>query len=60
VARVPELWAELLELVAPAAGALGTLALLEAVDATACEADLQLADDDPHAAAAGLVARTLV
>jgi carboxylate-amine ligase len=60
VARVPELWAELLELVAPAAGALGTLALLEAVDATACEADLQLADGDPHAAAAGLVARTLV
>jgi carboxylate-amine ligase len=57
--RVPELWAELLELVAPAADALGTLDLLAALDPTACEADLQLAAGDPRAAAADLVERTL-
>jgi carboxylate-amine ligase len=57
--RVPELWAELLELVGPAAQRLGTLALLETLDPTACEGDVQLAAADPRAAAAGLVARSL-
>ncbi len=59
VAGVPELWAELLELVGPAAQELGTLALLESVDPTTCEAELQLAQADPYAAAADLVARSL-
>jgi carboxylate-amine ligase len=57
--RVPELWSELLELLRPFARGLGTLELLESVDPTRCEADLQLAAGDPRAAAAGLVARTL-
>jgi hypothetical protein len=56
---VPELWAELLERVGPAADRLGTLALLESLDPTCCEADLQLAAGDPHAAAADLVRRSL-
>jgi glutamate---cysteine ligase / carboxylate-amine ligase len=58
-ARVPVLWAELLELLRPVARRLGTLELLEAVDPTRCEADLQLAAGDPQSAAAQLVARTL-
>jgi carboxylate-amine ligase len=59
VLRVPELWAELLERVGPAAGELGTLRLLEAVDPATCEADLQLAAGNPRAAAADLVVRTV-
>jgi carboxylate-amine ligase len=59
VLRVPDLWEELLELVAPAADALGTLDLLAAVDPNRCEGDLQLAAGDPRAAAADLVERTL-
>jgi carboxylate-amine ligase len=59
VARVPELWRELLDLVGPAAQQLGTLALLESLDPTACEADLQIAAAEPGAAAADLVARSL-
>jgi carboxylate-amine ligase len=58
-ARVPELWAELLALVEPAAVELGTLPLLEDLDAGTCEAELQLEAGDPHAAAAALVERTL-
>jgi carboxylate-amine ligase len=57
--RVPELWRELLSLLAPAARSLGTLELLEAIDATTCEAAVQLAGGDPHEVAAGLVERTL-
>jgi carboxylate-amine ligase len=59
VATVPELWRELLELVGPAAQQLGTLALLETLDPSACEADLQIAAADPRAAAADLVTRSL-
>jgi carboxylate-amine ligase len=58
VAPVAELWAELRGLLRPAAERLGTAALLDEIDATTCEGALQL-EDDPHAAAAGLVARTL-
>ena len=57
--QAPELWDDLLALTAPAAAALGTLALLEELDPTRCEADLQLAEADTRAVAAGLVARTL-
>jgi carboxylate-amine ligase len=56
---VPALWDELLELLRPAAEELGTLALLEAIDPRGCEADVQLAAGDPHAAAASIVERTL-
>jgi carboxylate-amine ligase len=59
VVPVPELWAELLELLRPAAERLGTAALLEQVDATTCEGALQLAASDARAATADLVARTL-
>jgi carboxylate-amine ligase len=38
----PELWRELVELVAAAAGSLGTLRRLERIDAAACEGDRQL------------------
>ncbi len=55
-ARVPELHADLLELVRPAADRLGTLALLEEIDPSSCEADAQLAAGDARAAAARLVA----
>jgi hypothetical protein len=48
-----------LEELRPAADRLGTTALLEQLDPTTCEGAAQLAGDDPHAAAAGLVARTL-
>jgi carboxylate-amine ligase len=58
-ARVPALWVELLELLRPVARRLGTLDLLESVDPTRCEGDLQLAAGSPEAAAAQLVARTL-
>jgi hypothetical protein len=56
---VPELWAELLELLRPAADRLGTTALLEELDPTTCEGAAQLAAGDARAAAAELVARTL-
>ncbi|HET7044750.1 MAG TPA: hypothetical protein VFI37_07870, partial [Gaiellaceae bacterium] len=59
VARGPELWEELLVLLAPAARELGTLELLEALDPRSCEADEQLAAGGPREAAASLVARTL-
>jgi carboxylate-amine ligase len=59
IAPVPELWAELLELLRPAADRLGTTALLEQVDATTCEGALQLAAGVARAAAADIVARTL-
>jgi carboxylate-amine ligase len=58
VGRVPELWAELLALVAPVARGLGTLELLEQIDPSTCEGALQLVAD-PHEAAAALVDRTL-
>jgi carboxylate-amine ligase len=54
-----ELAAELLALVAPAAGRLGSAALLSRIDPSGCEADLQLEAGSPQEAAAGLVARTL-
>lgn len=56
--RVPELWRELLELVAPAAEGLATLGLLEAVDPARCEGGLQLGGD-AREATAGIVARTV-
>ncbi len=58
--RVPELWAELLELLRPAARRIGTAGLLEALDPATCEADLQLAIGEPRAIAADLVRRTLI
>jgi carboxylate-amine ligase len=58
VAQVPELWADLLELLRPHARELGTLELLESLDATRCEADDQLAARDARAAAARVVERT--
>ena len=57
-ARVPELWDELLGRLEPAARALGTLPLLERLDATTCEGARQL-DGDPREVTAGIVARTL-
>ena len=54
-----ELGAELLELVRPAAQELGGADLLARLDPAACEADLQLEQESPHAAAADLVARSL-
>ncbi len=57
---VRELGAELLELVLPAARALGGAEVLERLDPGRCEADLQLEQDSPRAAAADLVARSLV
>ncbi len=54
-----ELGAELLELVRPAAQRLGGADLLARLDPAACEADLQLEQESPHAAAADLVARSL-
>jgi glutamate---cysteine ligase / carboxylate-amine ligase len=58
--HAPELWAELLELLRPAARRLGTLELLEQIDPASCEADLQLAIGEPRAIAADLVRRTLI
>ncbi|HEX7625848.1 MAG TPA: YbdK family carboxylate-amine ligase [Gaiellaceae bacterium] len=54
-----ELAAELLELVRPAARALGGAALLDRIDPTACEADLQLVHATAQEAAADLVTRSL-
>ena len=54
-----ELGAELLELVRPAARALGGAELLSRLDPAGCEADLQLAADSAQAAAADLVIRSL-
>ena len=54
-----ELGAELLELVRPAARALGGAELLARLDPAACEADLQLEHGSAQAAAADLVARSL-
>ena len=54
-----ELAAELLELVRPAARALGGAEQLARLDPAACEADLQLEQESPQAAAADLVVRSL-
>jgi carboxylate-amine ligase len=54
-----ELGAELLELVGPAARALGGDAVLARLDPAVCEADLQLEQESPRAAAADLVVRSL-
>ena len=58
---VPELTAELLELVAPAADGFGTGTLLERLDGGRCEADLQREDgrEGLDSVCAGLVERTL-
>ena len=56
---VPELAAELLALVAPAAERLSSGALVGRIDPSRCEADLQLEAASPQEAAAGLVARSL-
>ena len=50
-----ELFAELRELLAPHAD----LVLLEPLDGSSCEADLQLAAGDPHAACGDAVERSL-
>lgn len=60
VAPAADLGAELLELVAPAARALRGDEALARLDPYACESDLQSVQGTPHAAAADLVARTLV
>ena len=57
--QAEELGAELLELVPPAAQQLGSVELLGRLDPAACEADLQLEQESPQAAAADLVARSL-
>jgi carboxylate-amine ligase len=57
--QASELAAEMLEAVRPAARALGGEALLDRIDASSCEADLQLAFATPEEAAADLVARSL-
>ena len=54
-----ELGAELLDLVRPAARALGGEAVLDRLDPATCEADLQLDQESPQAAAADLVTRSL-
>ena len=58
-AKASELGRELLELVAPAARALGAEAHIARIDPAVCEADLQCAAESPHEAAASIVARTL-
>ena len=58
-AKASVLGRELLELIAPAAQRLGSADLLAALDPTRCEADDQLAAADPHAATAGIVARSV-
>jgi len=55
----PELAAELLERIAPAARELGCEALIARIDPAGCEADLQLESATAAEAAAGLVARSL-
>ncbi|HET8605568.1 MAG TPA: YbdK family carboxylate-amine ligase [Gaiellaceae bacterium] len=57
-ARVPELWDDLLARLEPAARALGTLGLLEEVDAQTCEGAGQL-EGDARDVTARIVARTL-
>jgi glutamate---cysteine ligase / carboxylate-amine ligase len=59
-AKASELGRELLELVAPAAGRLGSSSFLAALDPSTCEAERQLATGDPHAATVDLVSRTRV
>ena len=59
VATAAGLGAELLELVAPAARALGGDALLARIDPETCEADLQLRFETAQDAAADLVVRSL-
>jgi carboxylate-amine ligase len=54
-----ELGAELLELVRPAARTLGGEEALACLDPAGCEADLQLEQESPEAAAADLVVRSL-
>jgi hypothetical protein len=54
-----ELGAELLDLVTPAARALGGTEALALIDPAACEADLQLQSASAVDAAADLVTRTL-
>jgi carboxylate-amine ligase len=54
-----ELGAELLELVRPAARALGAESFLDRLDPSGCEADLQLQSETAEEAAAGVVARSL-
>jgi carboxylate-amine ligase len=54
-----ELGAELIELVRPAAQSLGSEALLDRIDPTASESDLQLEPDSAQEAAADLVTRSL-
>jgi glutamate---cysteine ligase / carboxylate-amine ligase len=58
-ARASDLGAELLELVRPAAVALGSAELLRRIEPGSCEADLQLHHGTAQAATADLVARTL-
>jgi glutamate---cysteine ligase / carboxylate-amine ligase len=55
-----DLGAELIELVRPAARALGGEALLARLDPHGCEADLQLRSATPEEATADIVARSLV
>ncbi|MFL5962869.1 MAG: YbdK family carboxylate-amine ligase [Gaiellaceae bacterium] len=55
-----ELGAELLELVRPAARALGGDAFLDRLDPSGCEADVQLQSATAQEAAADVVARTLI
>ena len=59
VAAAAELGAELLELVRPAAGRLGSLELLARIDPERCEADAQAAHDSAPAATAAVAAATL-
>ena len=56
---VDELGSELLELVRPAARALGGADVLGRLDPATCEADLQLEQGSPEEAAADLVVRSL-
>jgi glutamate---cysteine ligase / carboxylate-amine ligase len=55
-----ELGAELIELVRPAARSLGGEELLDRIDPTGSEADLQLARDSAQDAAADIAARSLI
>jgi carboxylate-amine ligase len=57
--RASELGAELIERVRPAARALGGESLLDRLDPSGSEAELQLGASDPRAVAADLVARSL-
>jgi carboxylate-amine ligase len=59
VAPASELGRELLELIAPSAAELGCADVLERIDPTACEADLQLQAATAEEATADIVARSL-